>query len=155
MWIAALALVTAATLPPEAELARNKAVARRFLEQAFGPGWKVELVEELHTPDFVVHTRGGDLGIKEDREALLGWRSATPDLVMTVDDVVAEGDKVAVRWTATGTNTGVGNGLPATGRKVSATGMTFWRLKDGKLAEEWGLVDRLAVMQQLGLLPAQ
>lgn len=155
-----LAVMTAVPLLSEAEvarpdgatLARNKAVARQFLEGAFGPHWRLDLVEELHTPDFVVHTRQGDLGLKEDRAAVLGWKSATPDLVIIVDDIVAEGDRVAVRWTATGTNTGEGNGLPATGKKVTATGMTFWRMKNGKIAEEWGLVDMLSVMRQLGLL---
>lgn len=136
-------------------LTQNKAVARQFLEQAFGPQWRVELVEALHTPDFVLHTRQGDVGLAEDRAALLGWRSATPDLVMTVDEIVAEGDMVAVRWTATGTNTGEGNGLPATGKRVSAAGMTFWRMKAGKIAEEWGLVDMLTVLRQLGQLPAR
>jgi steroid delta-isomerase-like uncharacterized protein len=139
----------------DATLARNKAVARQFLEQAFGPHWRVELVDALHTPDFVLHTSQGDLGLKEDRDAVVGWKSATPDLVMTVNDIVAEGDRVAVRWTATGTNTGEGNGLPATGKKVTATGMTFWRMKDGKIAEEWGLVDMVSVMRQLGQLPAK
>lgn len=134
-------------------LARNKAVARQFLEEAFGPRWSVDLVEKLHTPDFVLHTRRGDLGLKEDRDSLLGWKSAAPDLVITVDGLVAEDDWVAVRWTAKGTNTGEGNGLPATGKRVTATGMTFWRMKDGRIAEEWGVVDMLSVMQQLGLLP--
>jgi len=136
-----------------AQEARNKAVARQFLEKAFGPGWNVELVERLHTPDFILHTRRGDMGLKEDRDAVLGWKSAAPDLVMTVDDIVAEGDKVAIRWTATGTNTGEGNGFPATGKRITATGMTFWRMKDGRIAEEWGVVDMVSVLRQLGVLP--
>lgn len=140
---------------PNAVVEHNKAVARKFLEQAFGPLWKVELVEALHTPDFVLHTASGDQGIEEDREALLGWKTATPDLVMRVDGIVGEGDTVAVRWTATGTNTGEGNGLPATGKRVSASGTTFWRLRDGKIAEEWGVVDMVSVLRQLGQLPAR
>jgi hypothetical protein len=136
---------------PEAE--RNKAVAQQFLEQAFGPHWKVELVDQLHTRDFVIHTRQGDVGLEEDRAALLGWKSATPDLVIAVEDIVAEGDRVAVRWTATGTNTGEGNGLPATGKRITVGGMTFWRMRDGRIAEEWGVVDMLSALRQLGLLP--
>lgn len=144
-----------AARPADATLARNKAVARQFLEQAFGPHWRVELVDALHTTDFVIHTSQGDKSLKDDRDAVVGWKSATPDLVMTVNDIVAEGDRVAVRWTATGTNTGEGKGLPATGKRVTATGMTFWRMKEGKIAEEWGVVDMLSVMKQLGLLPAK
>lgn len=139
----------------EAEVEKNKAVARRFLQEAFGPRWSLELVEELHTPDFVLHTRSGEMGLREDREALLGWRVASPDLTMRVDGIVGEGDAVAVRWTATGTNTGAGNGLPATGRPFSTSGTTFWRFKDGKIAEEWGVVDMLSLLKQLGQLPAQ
>lgn len=133
--------------------ARNKAVARQFLEEAFGPHWKIDLVDKLHTTDFVLHTIFGDVGLKEDREALKGWKVAVPDMIMSVEDIVADGDMVAVRWTATGTNTGEGNGLPATGKKVRAGGMTFWRMKDGRIAEEWGVVDMLTVLRQLGLFP--
>jgi steroid delta-isomerase-like uncharacterized protein len=145
----------AAKKSADATLARNKAVARQFLEEAFGPHWRVELVDQLHTQDFVVHTSRGDVGLKEDREALIGWKSSTPDLVIRVDDIMAEGDRVAVRWTGTGTNTGEWNGMPATGKKVTARGMTFWRMKDGKIAEEWGVVDMLSVMKQMGLLPVK
>jgi steroid delta-isomerase-like uncharacterized protein len=152
---AAVLAADAAKKSTDATLARNKAVARQFLEEAFGPRWKIELVDQLHTQDFVVHTSQGDVGLKEDREALIGWKSSTPDLVIRVDDIVAEGDRVAVRWTATGTNTGEWNGMPATGKKITATGTTFWRMKDGKIAEEWGVVDMLSVMKQRGLLPAK
>jgi steroid delta-isomerase-like uncharacterized protein len=143
----------AAAQSPGAEPARNKEVARRFLEEAFGPHWRVELVDELHLPEFVLHTAHGDLGLREDREAVLAWQRGTPDLTIRIEDIVAEDERVAVRWTASGTNSGEWNGLPATGKKVTATGMTFWRFKDGKIAEEWGLVDMLSVLRQLGQLP--
>jgi steroid delta-isomerase-like uncharacterized protein len=71
-----------------------------------------------------------------------------------MDQVVAEGDLVAVRWTAGGTNTGVGHGLPATGKKAEISGITIFRVKDGKLAEEWGLIDTWGLLKQLGLAPA-
>ena len=74
---------------------------------------------------------------------------------MTVDLIVAEGDLVSVRWTARGTNTGTGNGIPATGRKVETSGITMFRFADGAIAEEWTAGNNLSLMRQLGLLPAQ
>lgn len=74
---------------------------------------------------------------------------------MTVDAIVAEGDLVAVLWTGRGTNTGAGNGLPATGRKFAFRGATFFRMRAGRMAEEWNVTDRLEGLQQLGLLPGQ
>jgi steroid delta-isomerase-like uncharacterized protein len=151
-----LAMGLAAMLLPQAGgsgTERNKAVARRLFEEVFGPHWRVELVDEIHTPDFVVHTASGDVGLEENRAAVVGWRAAAPDLVMRVEHMVAEGDLVAVHWIGRGTNTGEGNGLPATGRKVEARGMTLFRFRDGRIAEEWGVVDMLSALRQLGLLP--
>jgi steroid delta-isomerase-like uncharacterized protein len=66
--------------------------------------------------------------------------------------LIADGDLVAVYWIARGTNTGAGNGLPATGKKVEQSGITIWRIVDGKIKEEWSAFDQLSMMQQLGLL---
>jgi steroid delta-isomerase-like uncharacterized protein len=145
-------------LGPEAaerpgEAGRNKAVARRLFEEVFGPRWRIDLVDRIHTPDFVAHGATRDVGLEENRRAVLAWKASTPDLVMRVERMVAEGDLVAVHWTGTGTNTGEGGGLPATGRKVTARGMTFFRFRDGRIAEEWSVVDMLGVMRQLGRVP--
>ena len=70
------------------------------------------------------------------------------------DLIVAEGDLVSVRWTARGTNTGSGNGIPATGKKVQTTGITMFRFANGAIAEEWTAGNQLGLMRQLGLLPA-
>jgi len=67
--------------------------------------------------------------------------------------MVAENDLVTVVWTGTGTNTGQGNGLPATGKKVELRGITVWSIVDGKIHEEWSAFDQLRMMQQLGLIP--
>lgn len=67
--------------------------------------------------------------------------------------MVAEDDLVTVIWTAVGTNTGQGNGLPATGTEVEGRGITVWRIVDGKIRDEWSAFDMLRVMQQLGLIP--
>jgi len=69
-----------------------------------------------------------------------------------VDQLIAEGDRVVALWTARGTNTGEGNGLPATGRRVGGRGITIFRLVKGRIADEWGLIDQYGIYQQLGLL---
>lgn len=92
------------------------------------------------------------MDLKEDQAAARGWKLAFPDLQTTVVQEIAEGDLVSVLWTATGTNPGEGNGLPATGKKVNARGITVWRIVNGKLTEEWSEFDQLRIMQQLGLV---
>jgi steroid delta-isomerase-like uncharacterized protein len=133
---------------------RNKAVARRVFDDIFNRG-KLVVANEIYAADFVNHGLHTSAGLREDQEAVRGWRKAAPDLVMTVDQMIAEGDKVCVLWTGRGTNTGEGNGLPATGKHVEMRGITLWRLQDGKIREEWSEFDMLGLLRQTGLLPAQ
>jgi steroid delta-isomerase-like uncharacterized protein len=146
-------LLGSAPASPSREIERNKAVARQLFEEVFGPRWRIELVDQIHTQDFVAHTVARDVGLQENRQSVIGWKAAAPDMVLGVERMVAEGDLVAVHWNGSGTNTGEGNGLPATGRKVTVRGMTFFRFRDGRIAEEWNTIDMLGVMRQLGLLP--
>jgi predicted ester cyclase len=74
---------------------------------------------------------------------------------MTVDKIVAEGDLVVVRFIGEGTNTGSGNGLPATGKHLRAAGITIFRIVDGKIKEEWTSFDQMDLLMQLGLMPAR
>ena len=71
----------------------------------------------------------------------------------TVDHILADGDLVAVHWTARGTNTGTGNGLPATGKRLKVEGMTVFRMANGRILEEWNTIDELGLMRQLGMFP--
>lgn len=132
---------------------KNKAIARRVFDEIFNQN-KFEVADEIYAKDFVNHGMHRDIGLKEDQEAARGWKSAAPDLKMTVIKMVAEGDLVTVLWSGTGTNTGTGNGLPATGKKIEGRGITIWRIEKGKIKEEWSAFDQLRLMQQLGLLPA-
>jgi steroid delta-isomerase-like uncharacterized protein len=75
--------------------------------------------------------------------------TAFPDLERTIEDLVAEGDKVVARWTAKGTNTGDFNGMPATGKYATSSGITIFRIADGRIVEEWSESDLLGLMQQL------
>jgi steroid delta-isomerase-like uncharacterized protein len=128
----------------------NKDVARAVFDDILTHG-KFERAKDLYAPDFKNHGHTRDVGLAEDQAAARGWRTFAPDLVMHVDRIVAEGDMVFVLWSARGTNTGEGNGLPATGRHVEGRGMTLWRIENGRIEEEWSEFDQMELLRQLGL----
>lgn len=127
----------------------NKSLARRVFEEGLNQG----IFTVPYTSDFVGHAGNGTFTREAGMAEAKGWRKAFPDLRMNVDLILAEKDLVTVRWTATGTNTGIGNGLAATGKAVKITGQATFRFVDGKIAEEWASGDTLGLMKQLGLLP--
>jgi steroid delta-isomerase-like uncharacterized protein len=132
---------------------QNKAIARRAFEEILSQG-RFELASELYAKDFINHGIHRDASLEEDQAALKGWHQAFSDITIVPEKLIAEGDLVAIYWIAQGTNTGTGNGLPATGKKAELAGITIWRIVDGKIREEWSAFDQLSMMQQLGLLPA-
>jgi steroid delta-isomerase-like uncharacterized protein len=150
--VVAIAILSGIAYAGEVE-EKNKAVARTAVEEVLGRG-KVELYDSLYWTDYVSHNGPRDAGREADRRATQGWHQAFPDLKITIDKVIAEGDLVAVRFVAEGTNTGSGNGLTATGKRVRIAGMTILRIVDGKIAEEWASFDQLDFLRQLGLMPA-
>ena len=127
----------------------NRSITRRVYEEGLNQG----RFEVPYSADFVGHGGRATFTHADGMAEAKGWREAFPDLEITVDKQVAEGDLVAVRWTARGTNTGAGNGIPATGRAVQVSGTTLFRLSDGRIVEEWTCADSLGLMKQLGLLP--
>ena len=130
---------------------QNKALAKRAFEELLSKG-RFELAEQLYAKDFVNHGIHRDISLEEDQAALKGWHQAFPDVVIVPEKLIAECDLVTVYWIARGTNTGTGNGLPATGKKAELAGITIWRIVDNKIKEEWSAFDQLSMMQQLGLL---
>jgi steroid delta-isomerase-like uncharacterized protein len=144
-------LLVATTAAAETAEAR-KAVARRVFEEIFNQG-KFDVANEIYAKDFVNHGVTRDIGLKEDQDAARGWRSAFPDLKTKVDKILVDGEFVTVLWSGGGTNTGEGNGLPATGKKLTGRGITIWRISGGKIREEWSEFDQLRILQQLGLMP--
>ncbi len=126
----------------------NRSITRRVYEEGLNQG----KFEVPYRADFVGHAGAGTFTHADGMAQARGWREAFPDLNITVDRQVAEQDLVAVRWTARGTNTGAGNGIPATGRAVEMTGTTLFRLDGGRIAEEWTCANSLGMMKQLGLL---
>lgn len=127
----------------------NKSITRKVYEEGLSQG----RFEVPYTADFVGHGGRNTFTHADGMAEAKGWRKAFPDLAITVEKQVAERDLVAVHWTARGTNTGAGNGLPATGRAVEITGTTLFRMDDGRIAEEWTCANSLGLMKQLGLLP--
>ena len=132
---------------------QNKIIAKRAFEELLSQG-RYELAEQFYSKDFVNHGIHRDIGLEEDQGALKGWHQAFPDVVIVPEKLMAEGALVTIYWIARGTNTGTGNGLPATGKKAELAGITIWRIVDNKIKEEWSAFDQLSMMQQLGLLPA-
>jgi len=133
----------------------NKALARRQLEEVFNkhnPG----AVDEFYAPDFVNHN--APPGMPNDREGVKAiaamYLGAFPDVKVTSDFQLAEGDKVVMRWTGTGTHTGELMGIPATGKRIEMTGISIQRIAGGKIVEEWVESDQMGLMQQLGVVPA-
>ncbi len=151
-----LFLLVAMTIPCRAqspsEQDKNKTIARVFFEEVLGQG-KLEKYSESHTPDFVAHGSEQDFSLAEDMAAAREERTAMPDMQVAVNRMVAEGDLVAVHWTAWGTNTQPGMGLPATGKKIRVSGITIFRFKAGKISEEWSAWNMLSVLKQAGLFP--
>ena len=129
--------------------------ARRFFKEVWTDG-KLDLVDELFAPDYVGHSAGsegpiqGPEGVKEYVGGLL---AAFPDLGMTVEDQIADGDSVATRWTARGTHGGDLMGIEATGRTATVTGITIQRIRDGKIVAGWTNWDTLGLLGQLGVAP--
>ena len=138
-----------ATVPTTKE-ERNKAVALRVFEEIFNQG-KFSVADEIYAPDFKNHgLNRPDADLKTDQDAVHAEKKAFPDLKMTVNNMVAEGDLVAVHWTFRGTHTHGGYaGLPATGTKVSMTGITIWRIVDGKITDEWSSFNEMGAYAQV------
>jgi steroid delta-isomerase-like uncharacterized protein len=132
----------------------NKDLARRSWEMLVNEHNR-DAIDELYTPDLVWHEPDQDVeGTEEARRFLNTYLSAFPDMRVSVEDVIAEGDKAVTRWTIRGTHQGeIEEFGPPTGRQVEIKGITIHRLEGGKIAEEWERYDNLGVMQQLGLAP--
>jgi steroid delta-isomerase-like uncharacterized protein len=151
--VSACSLLVAHLLFASSVQEENKAVARRAFEEILSHG-RFDLAEQLYAKDFVNHGIHRNASLGEDQAALKGWHQAFSDIAIVPEKLIAEGDLVTIYWIAHGTNTGTGNGLPATGKKAELAGITIWRIVDGKIKEEWSAFDQLSMMQQLGLIPA-
>jgi steroid delta-isomerase-like uncharacterized protein len=134
--------------------AQNKTIARRFNEEVWGRGDQAVL-EELLDPDFVDHDAlpGQDPGREGHKQILAAFHSAFPDLNVTTEDIVNEGEKVVSRWTARGTHNGELLGIAPTGNGVTIKGIDVLRVAEGRIVERWSQFNSLEMMQQLGAVP--
>ena len=133
---------------------RDKAVVRRFYE-VFRAG-DMSILEEVLSSNFVDHNPFAGLppGPEGLRQVIGTLRAAFPDSGISVEDMLAEGDKVAVRAEMTGTHRGEFMGIPATGNKIAVTGISIYKVAGGKITDHWEQMDAMGMMQQLGAMPA-
>ena len=133
----------------------NKALVRRLFNEIWN---KVNpaIVDELCTTNFTFNYAAS--GVSNDREGYkqtaIMWTSGISDLEVTLEDMVAEGDKVAVRWNVSCNHTGEFMRVPPTGKRVAMVGISIFRIEGDKIIEEWGEMDTMGLMQQLGTIPS-
>ena len=137
----------------------NKRLVRNFFEEVWN-NRNLDYIDEVYTPDFVLHalwqntSAGGAIeahGREPAKRVIGGWLDGFPDMTVTVDDQIAEGDLVGSRHTSTGTHTRVFQGIPPTEKSATITGMTLTRVANGKIVEAWTCWDALGMLEQLGL----
>lgn len=128
----------------------SRAVVRRLLELI--DARNVDGLGDVVAQDVLMHGEGEAQGLESMVEHTRAYLSGFPDLETTVEDVIAEDDRVVVRATLRGTHSGEFGGIPATGRRIEIADIDIFRVRDGKIVEMWAGADRLAMMQQLGLL---
>jgi steroid delta-isomerase-like uncharacterized protein len=126
----------------------------QIFDEAFNQG-NLDVVDKLLTPDHSAHNDfGGVLNGPQGFKCLIAlFRNAFPDLHCTLEDEIEQGDKLAAHWTMRGTHEGLFMGNPPTGRPVEAQGIIFAHTKNGRIVEDWILVDEMGILQQLGLVP--
>jgi steroid delta-isomerase-like uncharacterized protein len=134
--------------------AKNKELARRFMEEVWGKG-NLEVADELLAENFVLHNPPQK--VVPDKEGYKQWVSMTTATFTTiesrVEDIIAEGDKVVIRWTYVSKHEGEYMGIPPTGKQITTTGISIDRFEEGKIVEECIEMDELGMMQQLGVVP--
>jgi steroid delta-isomerase-like uncharacterized protein len=133
----------------------NKAIIRRLEQEVFTQG-NLDVLEEIYAPNYVGHdpTNPEDIrGLEAAKQDAADYRKAFPDLQVTIEDLIAEGDKVATRVRFRGTHQGELEGIAPTGRRVESTGIIISRIEGGKIAEDWANFDDLGLMRQLGVIP--
>jgi steroid delta-isomerase-like uncharacterized protein len=132
----------------------NKALVRRFVQEFWNEG-NTTAVDELMAIDATIHMPTGEVvnpdGLKSFADM---WRGLFPDWHSTFEELIAEGDKVAERWTGRGTHRGELQGIPPTGKRVEVPGSVFYRIVGGKIVEFRGQLDMMSLMQQIGAAPA-
>jgi len=129
---------------------QNKLLARCFMEEVVNTG-AADRLSDFLAPEYVA-PHIGVAGIDQAREHLLAFRHSYPDMVVTVEGQVAEGDIVATWWVMRGTHLGAFGGVPATGKKIRLRGVNVQRIRDGRIVEHWGGSNSLEALLEIGLV---
>jgi steroid delta-isomerase-like uncharacterized protein len=132
----------------------STSLIQRIVDQAFNRG-NLDVLDDVLAPDYHAHVTigGAPHGPQGLKITIALFRTSFPDLLCTVEDEIHEGDRFSAHWTMRGTHQGPFLGNPPTGKRVSVQGLIFGRTMDGKVAEDWTLVDQMGMLQQLGLVP--
>jgi steroid delta-isomerase-like uncharacterized protein len=133
----------------------NKAIVRRLVEELWNKG-NLSVADELFAPNYEHHdasTLDFGRGPESEKKRATLYRTAFPDVRLTIEDITAEGETVMTRWSCRGTHNGDLSGIAPTGKQINITGVTIARLANGKMAEGWVNWDALGLMQQLGVVP--
>ena len=133
----------------------NKNIVRRLFEEVWNKG-NLQVTDDLFTPNYSHHdssTPDVGRGPESERKRATLYRTAFPDLRLTVEDIIAEGETVVARWSCRGTHKGDLNGIAPTGKHVNLTGISIARFTNGKMSEGFVNWDALSLMQQLGVVP--
>ena len=133
----------------------NKAIVRRLLEEFWNKG-NLSLADELFAPNYEHHdasTPDFGRGPESEKKRATLYRTAFPDVRLTIEDIIAEGETVMTRWSCRGIHKGDLRGIAPTGKQINISGVTIARLANGKFVEGWVNWDALGLMQQLGVVP--
>jgi steroid delta-isomerase-like uncharacterized protein len=118
----------------------NKALVRREQQELWNRTGDLDAAEELFAPDQA----------EAAKQEAADFRRGFPDVISTIEDLIAEGDKVVARWRSRATHQGDYMGIPASGKEVQFTGISFYRIEEGKIAESWSVEDQFGLMRQIG-----
>ena len=134
----------------------NKELLRRFYQEVY-VNWNMAVADSVVSPQFTSHDwpQGGPTGPKAFRDYYSAIRSALPDARYEVDDLIAEGDRVVVRWRLLGTQTGAFGGIAPTGQRITLKGIAIYRVEGGKLMERWVVSDLYGALKEIGALNAR
>jgi steroid delta-isomerase-like uncharacterized protein len=131
---------------------QNTATVQDFLDAAWNRG-DTSVIDRTVAEQHVEHEPDGDeVGRGHLKEAILAYRTTFPDLCMSFEDQIADGDRVVTRWIASGTHLGELDGIGATGRAAHVSGVFIHRLADGQIIESWTMFDRFGLLLQLGVI---
>jgi steroid delta-isomerase-like uncharacterized protein len=137
-------------------MADYKQMAERWYGEVMSEG-KIEVIDELCSPDYIENDPlpGTEPNLAGLKEAVTQIRAAFPDMRVSAEDLIEEGDRLAVRSTLRATHEGEFMGIPASGKKVEVSNYDFVRFEDGLAVEHWGVIDSATLMEQIGAVPAK